>query len=90
MKGADFFSFSNFHSFDIFSQDLLYPLFLQSVDNVGDLYIDVADAYTENGWYGIHKAWIVRRLYHLLDTDLHLFKHAKMHYKRRGTLGTYK
>ncbi|XP_068727355.1 general transcription factor 3C polypeptide 3-like [Montipora capricornis] len=32
-------------------KDLLYPLFLQSVDNVGDLYIDVADAYTENGDY---------------------------------------
>lgn len=34
---------------DTFLQDLLYPLFVQSVDDVGDLYIDVADAYTENG-----------------------------------------
>ena len=37
------------HPYGIFSQELLFPLFLQSVDDVGDLYIDVADAYTENG-----------------------------------------
>lgn len=32
-------------------KNLLYPLFVQSVDDVGDLYIDVADACTENGYY---------------------------------------
>jgi len=30
-------------------KEILFPLFLQAVEDVGDLYIDVADAFAENG-----------------------------------------
>ena len=33
----------------VFYQEILAPLFLESVEAVGDLYIDVGEAYAENG-----------------------------------------
>ena len=36
-----------------FYQEILAPLFLEPVQEVGDLYIDVGEAYAENGKYSV-------------------------------------
>lgn len=64
--------------YHFFSQDIVNPLLMESPEEVGDLYLDVAEAYMECGDYSEAKPYLINLVhsekYHLVRLIVILLK----------------